>query len=70
MFKNTNPKFISHKIICPVCGKQMQNKNPRSWRNYMTIDHIYPKARGGSNDLSNMQAMCKECNQKKGCKVI
>lgn len=21
MFKHTNPKFISHKIICPICGK-------------------------------------------------
>ena len=33
--------------------------------NYMTIDHIIPQSLGGSNELKNLQAMCKECNVKK-----
>jgi len=30
------------------------------------IDHIVPLAAGGSNDLVNLQLLCKECNLKKG----
>ena len=32
----------------------------------MTKDHIVPKAQGGNNHISNMQTMCKVCNEKKG----
>ena len=31
----------------------------------MTKDHIYPKSLGGPNHLSNMQPMCKCCNESK-----
>jgi hypothetical protein len=36
----------------------------------MTIDHITPKSRGGSNSLDNLQPMCVRCNQKKGNKIM
>lgn len=29
------------------------------------VDHIMPLARGGSNDRSNIQVTCEECNHKK-----
>ncbi len=32
----------------------------------MTKDHIRPRSRGGSNDLKNLQTMCRVCNNKKG----
>lgn len=31
----------------------------------LTVDHIIPKAHGGSDHESNLQALCWECNQKK-----
>lgn len=31
----------------------------------MTIDHILPKSKGGSNELENLQPMCNTCNARK-----
>lgn len=35
----------------------------------LEVDHVYPKALGGSNDLSNLQALCSDCNSAKGARV-
>jgi hypothetical protein len=35
----------------------------------LTIDHIWPVSRGGSDDLENLQTLCHSCNAKKGARV-
>jgi hypothetical protein len=32
----------------------------------LTLDHIVPRSRGGTNDYRNLVAACKRCNQDKG----
>ena len=35
----------------------------------MTIDHIIPKSKGGTNTLENLQPMCHTCNTHKADKI-
>lgn len=43
---------------CVICGDSGE----------IEIDHIIPLARGGSNDLENLQPLCKQCHARKGNK--
>ncbi|MGI9337473.1 MAG: DNA methyltransferase [Gammaproteobacteria bacterium] len=49
--------------ICPGCTKPTR-------MGLMHIDHIIPRAKGGDNDLSNLQLLCGECNSKKGKRTM
>lgn len=49
---------------CCFCGMRLQMENPDK-KNYMTIDHIVAKCKGGTNRDENLQALCWTCNELK-----
>lgn len=42
--------------VCKACGTSQG----------LTVDHIFPVSKGGSNDLDNLQTLCGSCNSRKG----
>lgn len=51
--------------VCAKCGKPLQIDDNKSIDNYLTIDHILPVSRGGSNCLHNLKGLCYKCNIEK-----
>lgn len=47
-----------HRCLC--CGEQKK----------LTVDHVIPVSKGGTNDISNLQPLCQSCNTRKRDKII
>jgi 5-methylcytosine-specific restriction endonuclease McrA len=46
---------------CHYCGVELAFDNPNA-ENYRTIDHKFPKDRGGRENLGNLVLACHNCN--------
>lgn len=57
-FFNNTPSMVG-KYQCVKCGGWFTKSN-------IDVDHRIPKRQGGTDDLWNLQAMCKHCNRSKG----
>jgi len=56
-------KFVlSHNPICEVCRRDGRSTAATE------VDHILPKRKGGTDLLSNLQALCKSCHSAKTAK--
>jgi hypothetical protein len=53
-----NKLLIQYNFKCLFCGSKKS----------LSIDHIQPVSKGGSNEYSNLQILCKSCNSRKGNK--
>ncbi|SDA57389.1 HNH endonuclease [Methanobrevibacter millerae] len=58
------PRKLRHEVFmrdgyrCRECGASKEETS-------LEIDHIVPVARGGTNDIDNLQTLCRECNRMK-----
>ena len=57
--KDIRKELLNRNASCFYCGSKQ----------YLQIDHKIPIALGGSNNKSNLQVLCKYCNQKKSAKL-
>lgn len=48
----------NHRCLC--CGESRP----------LTVDHVIPLSRGGSNTIENLQPLCLSCNDRKGSRTI
>jgi len=54
-----NVEKIRHNNICWYCGIQLEPEK-------LTKDHVFPRSKGGDNDMDNIIMVCKTCNSSKG----
>ncbi|WP_346661753.1 HNH endonuclease [uncultured Methanobrevibacter sp.] len=58
------PRKLRHEVFkrdgyrCRECGASKDETS-------LEIDHIVPVAKGGTNDIDNLQTLCRECNRMK-----
>jgi 5-methylcytosine-specific restriction endonuclease McrA len=56
--------FGRDRYVCAYCGGLFPNYNN------LSRDHIVPKSKGGENTWMNVVTACKDCNAKKGHKLL
>ena len=44
--------FVKYGKLCKWCGTSEN----------ITVDHVIPPCKGGTNNLSNLQILCEKCN--------
>lgn len=64
--------FAAEKNHCDATERfhlNLYHREPNGKEVMMTVDHIFPKSKGGGNHISNLRPLCAPCNLKKADKV-
>lgn len=59
-WRRLSDRLIATATECAICGGEFTEADPA------TVDHITPKARGGTNDESNLRVTHRSCNSRRG----
>ncbi len=64
MEKKTIKRYIYERDgrCCTYCGKELLFKQ-------ISLDHHFPRSRGGSDDVFNMVLSCRKCNKLKSSRI-
>jgi len=67
-FNNNEWEWLKrkYKYRCVRCSRK---ENPNDESTWLTADHVIPVALGGVRNITNIQPLCKRCNQAKGVGV-
>lgn len=67
--------------LCGIVGREEHRSRRDGWRTngyrfptldgstYLSVDHIVPRSKGGSDEPSNLRTLCHPCNARKGTKA-
>ena len=59
-YKRIRAWMLANATGCATCGATTD----------LTVDHIFPLSRGGTNDPLNLQVLCRSCNSRKNNRVL
>jgi 5-methylcytosine-specific restriction endonuclease McrA len=63
-YRNLCARIIANATVCGICGQPFTDPNDPP-----VVDHIHPRAYGGTDDPSNLQAAHRSCNGRKGAQL-
>lgn len=52
--------YLRDGLACAYCGDSIENGAS------LSLDHVIPYSKGGSNEASNLTTCCKRCNSSRG----
>jgi 5-methylcytosine-specific restriction endonuclease McrA len=59
------PKTLNLSKLCVIFDYTCQICYEKLPKDQFTIEHIFPKSKGGTRDIENISLSCNSCNQKK-----
>lgn len=65
MFQRNKKVVLASHETCAICGKYVNKSLKTPHPDSPEVDHILPKAKGGSDSLVNLQLTHRKCNRAK-----
>jgi len=59
------PKTLNLSKLCVIFDNTCQICYQKFTKQFLTIEHIYPKSKGGTKEIENITLTCIDCNQRK-----